>query len=78
MGGTGGVVGVDEGQHRQPVPDTTSDCPNRDQHTPQPEDYFDWNDWAEAMSAAGSRQSRCPGCGLYAIWSTPTRKVAYP
>ena len=66
------------GQHRPPVPDTTSDCPNRDRHTPEQTGWFDREDWAEAMSAAGSRQSRCPGCGRYAIWSTPTRKVAYP
>jgi hypothetical protein len=49
-------------------------CPRGDDHTPAPEGYIQWHHWAEAMSKT-HRQRKCPGCGLYAIW-TPKRKPA--
>ncbi len=36
-------------------------------HTPRPEGYIQWHDWAESM-AKTHKQRRCEGCGRYAIW----------
>lgn len=44
-----------------------STCPNREDHTPCPDDYRGWHAWAELMSKTHS-QVTCNGCGLYAIW----------
>lgn len=44
-----------------------STCPNRADHTPSPETYFEWHDWAELMIRTHD-QVRCDGCGLFAIW----------
>ena len=60
------------------VPDTTSDCPDRDKHTPCPTGYLSWHDWASAMSRAGSKQRRCPTCKGFRIWTPPVRKLADP
>lgn len=51
------------------------DCPNADQHTPCPTGYTQWHEWAAQMSYRRSWQSRCPGCGEYAIWSTPVKPL---
>ena len=37
-------------------------------HTPCPDDYLAWHEWAEAMSATHT-QRPCPACGLWAIWT---------
>lgn len=50
-----------------PVPDTMSDCPQRDQHTPEPRDDIAWHQWAEGMSRT-HRQTRCRGCELWCVW----------
>lgn len=42
---------------------TPSEC----QHTPCPEGYLAWHDWAEKM-AETHRQKRCPVCRLWSIW----------
>jgi hypothetical protein len=42
-------------------------------HTPCPEGYVNWHEWAEAMSKT-HRQIPCPGCGLYYIWVVDGRK----
>lgn len=42
-------------------------CQNEAAHTPAPERYFAWHEWAEEMSKA-HRQERCPGCDLFKIW----------
>lgn len=55
------------------VPDTTSACGRRDLHTPSPTGYNEWHEWARKAHADGRRQSRCPGCQRFAIWSPPTR-----
>lgn len=47
-------------------------CPHFEDHTPCPEGYIQWHAWAEEM-AKTHRQSKCPGCGLYVIW-TPFRE----
>lgn len=52
-----------------PSPDDTSDCPQRDQHTPAPKGYVAWHEWAARMNYYGWRQRKCPDCGLYTIWS---------
>jgi hypothetical protein len=41
-------------------------------HTPQPESYLAWHEWAEQMARTHD-QHQCGGCGLWAIW---TRKRA--
>lgn len=47
-----------------------SDCPAN--HTPHPEGYIQHAAWAERMLKT-HKQSRCPTCGLWAIW-TPKEK----
>lgn len=37
-------------------------------HTPQPEGYLHWHEWAEKMHQAGKKQIRCGECGLLSIW----------
>ena len=49
-----------------PVKDT-SDCPNSDLHTPSPDGYDGWHEWANEMTKT-HKQKKCPGCGLLAIW----------
>lgn len=46
-------------------------CPMVDQHTPMPEGYVARQSWADAMIRAKWSQSRCRGCGLYAVWTPP-------
>jgi hypothetical protein len=36
-------------------------------HTPCPEEYLAWHEWAE-RKAKTHVQERCPHCGLWAIW----------
>lgn len=40
-------------------------------HTKQPTGYLDWHAWAEEM-AKTHEQSKCPTCGLWAIWTKRT------
>lgn len=56
-------------------PDTDSDCPARDKHTPVPDGYVDRAEWAGRMIARGALQCRCSTCGLYAIWTSPIRPM---
>lgn len=44
-----------------------SDCPNAAQHTPSPDGYLAWHEWAEEKAKTHT-QIKCSGCGLYAIW----------
>jgi len=46
---------------------TKEACPERAQHTPEPDGYLQWHAWAREMGRTHD-QRRCPGCGLYAIW----------
>jgi hypothetical protein len=48
---------------REPTP-----CPQADKHTPAPAGYLSWHRWAAEM-AKDHRQTRCPGCGLFEIWT---------
>lgn len=52
----------------EPLVDPNPDCPSHELHTPQPRGYINWHDWAASMNYKGSRQRKCPGCGLYNIW----------
>jgi hypothetical protein len=52
-------------------PDTESDCPDRDTHSPMPSGYVDRSMWADAMIRVGANQLRCGTCGLYAVWTPP-------
>lgn len=54
----------DTGRLEMPEP---KDCPNAAFHTPQPEGYVEWHNWAQQMTK-GFKQKRCPGCGLLNIW----------
>ena len=38
-----------------------------DHHTPAPERYTGWGNWADRMRKTHS-QVRCQGCGRWAIW----------
>lgn len=44
-----------------------STCPTPEKHTPSPPGYSDWHEWAAEKSKT-HKQTRCPGCGLWAIW----------
>lgn len=37
------------------------------QHTPCPEGYLQWQEWARVKSHTHIQQ-QCTGCGLYAVW----------
>lgn len=43
-------------------------CPDFWAHTPGPQGYSEWFEWADQM-APTHKQRQCPGCGLYAIWT---------
>jgi hypothetical protein len=45
----------------------TGDCPERDRHTPCPEGYVEWHEWADTMSKTHA-QVRCRVCGKCVIW----------
>lgn len=47
------------------------ECPRSDLHTPCPPGYVQWHEWAASMNYRRFKQSRCPGCGLYNIWTGP-------
>ena len=36
-------------------------------HTPMPDGYLAWHEWAERMSKTHD-QRQCKGCGLWAVW----------
>jgi len=43
------------------------DCPRKAKHTPCPEGYIEWHEWAEKKSKT-HEQKLCAGCGTYSIW----------
>lgn len=49
------------------MPEREPSCPQVDQHTPAPDGYIAWHEWAEEMTKT-HRSTRCPGCRLYKIW----------
>jgi hypothetical protein len=59
------------------VADDPRPCPRADLHTPAPEGYLAWHEWAEAMSHA-HRQRACPGCRLASIWVPTMPTCALP
>ena len=56
--------------------DAERTCPDRAKHTPCPEDYTLWHEWAEEKGKT-HRQIRCAGCNLFTIW-VPKLKVVAP
>lgn len=46
---------------------SSSECLYAYEHTPQPEGYLAWHEWAEKMLKTHS-QHRCKHCGLFVIW----------
>lgn len=42
-------------------------CPNAANHTPWPEGYSDFFEWAE-HKAITHTQTQCPGCQLWNVW----------
>lgn len=50
---------------------------NCEPHTPQPDGYADWQEWAEQM-AQTHVQRQCRGCGLLAVWEPkPARQAGH-
>lgn len=47
------------------------DCPNAAQHEPWPTGYVAASDHADKMLQTHD-QTRCPQCGLWAIWTAKT------
>jgi hypothetical protein len=43
-------------------------CPRVELHAEQPDRYLAWHAWAENMAKTHT-QSRCPGCGLFQVWT---------
>lgn len=54
-------------------PDTTSDCPERERHTPKPASDLEWEPWASRMTNSHNPR-RCPGCGLWKVWEPKKSK----
>lgn len=53
---------------QQPRYPKASDCPRAaEKHTPRPESYLAWFDWAQ-QKARTHRQRKCPTCGFWAVW----------
>lgn len=65
------LCGLDE-----PLEVSGPDCPRADLHEPQPQGYAAWHDWAGRQGRAGRTQHRCPGCGLYQVWTPALPKAA--
>jgi hypothetical protein len=59
------------GDGSSPLTDPNPSCPKAELHTLTPSGYLDWHSWASRAAAQYRTQSRCPGCGLYVIWSPP-------
>jgi hypothetical protein len=51
-------------------------CPNLSNHAREPAGYCTWFDWAASLHYRGYVQSKCPGCGFYAIWTSTSRSAA--
>ena len=51
-------------------------CPRAELHTPMPEDYLEWFDAVHDLAPTHT-QSKCPGCGLWKIW-TPKPVIESP
>ena len=50
-----------------------SDCPNVGNHEPHPLGYTDFHEWARVKNRT-HKNSACPGCGLYTIWTERIKK----
>lgn len=50
-----------------------SECPNVANHTPCPEGYIAWHDWAQEMMKT-HKQVKCFGCDRFSIWVPKKRK----
>lgn len=66
----------DEGKTMALILESEKNCPNRSKHTPCPEDYMGWHEWAEEKGKT-HRQIRCNGCNLFTIW-VPKLRVIKP
>ncbi len=43
------------------------ECPKKHLHTPCPDGYVQWHDWADKMGKTHD-QFKCPGCQLWKVW----------
>ena len=50
-------------------------CPNEAEHTPEPQSYLAWHNWADEKNKT-HRQIRCSGCGRFKIWVLRNNKAA--
>lgn len=48
-------------------------CKNAKAHTPSPDGYVAWHEWAARMLKT-HRQTKCRGCGLYKVWVKKTSR----
>lgn len=60
-----------------PVSHEPKPCPNAANHTPQPEAYMVFEDWADTVSKT-HHQSQCPDCELWVIWTPKTPDATLP
>ncbi len=47
-------------------------CPDASKHTPCPERYLEWHEWAETMIKT-HRQTQCSTCRYWVIWVLTNR-----
>lgn len=45
-----------------------SPCEGGKKHTPAPQGYVEWHEWAEEKGKT-HKQEKCPGCGKWSIWT---------
>lgn len=58
---------------RDRAEDPVRNCSNRRAHTPSPDDYIGWHEWARRKMRQGCKVKLCPGCKRYTIWFKPMR-----
>ena len=54
---------------------TEDTCPDKDKHTPSPDGYVPWSEWADMMVET-HKQVQCATCGLWAIWKPKRKKTS--
>lgn len=53
-------------------------CPEAANHAPMPDGYMGWHGAAQRRGRAGQRQKRCPGCGLFTLWTGGKEVPGWP
>jgi hypothetical protein len=50
------------------VTKTDQDCPNYENHEPMPTGNVEFDEWSRRLNKT-KKNSKCPDCGLYNIWT---------